>query len=468
MRDENGIPEGFGGTAWADQTVLHPLGVAAIAMLGLAVLILPRRYAVLPMLTMACFVAPAQRIVVFSLDFNLLRIMVLFGWLRLVLHGEMRSMAWKTLDTAVLLWAASGVVAYSILHGSIEAAVFKCGCTFDALGMYLLFRCLIRSWDDLDRLVLGCVLLSIPVAAAFLVEKATGRNAFAMFGGVPEVTVMREGRLRCQGAFAHPILAGCFWAVLLPLIASLWWSLTPKKYYTCAGLACSLFIVIACSSSTPLVSLMMAGTAAILYPLRGQMRLVRWSAIICLCCLHLVMKAPVWHLISRTDIVGGSTGWHRYYLIDQAVHRFDEWWLLGTSSTVHWGHGLFDITNQFILEGVRGGALTLGLFIWIIALGFGAVGRLWRCMSSDPARTRMAWALGISLLVHCTNFFAVSYFGQIIMLWWLSIAIIASLDKSRSKAGFARPGAQLRTMRCSPFNQQGKCPGIIRPSVRSW
>ncbi|MHC4082292.1 MAG: hypothetical protein ACYSU2_13335, partial [Planctomycetota bacterium] len=55
---------------WFNQTTLHPLGVVAIVLLGVATILVPRRYALVPALILACFVAPAQRIVLASLDFN--------------------------------------------------------------------------------------------------------------------------------------------------------------------------------------------------------------------------------------------------------------------------------------------------------------------------------------------------------------------------------------------------------------
>ena len=34
----------------------------------------------------------------------------------------------------------------------------------------------------------------------------------------------------------------------------------------------------------------------------------------------------------------------------------------------------------------------------------------------------------VALFVHVANFMAVSYFGQIIMVWYMTLAVIASLD----------------------------------------
>jgi hypothetical protein len=44
-----------------------------------------------------------------------------------------------------------------------------------------------------------------------------------------------------------------------------------------------------------------------------------------------VMQAPVWHLISRIDLIGGSTGWHRYIIFDaflDSLRRLVPHWLL--------------------------------------------------------------------------------------------------------------------------------------------
>jgi hypothetical protein len=326
-----------------------------------------------------------------------------------------------------------------MLYGTPEALKFKLGVSYDAIGMYFLFRCLVRSFADVEMATVGFVVASVPVTLAFMVEHSTGHNLFAFMGGVPAMTEVRDGRLRCQGAFAHSILAGCFWAAVLPLIVAQWWRGRSGRKWAVVGSITSCTIIVMCASSTPVAAVMFAGVAACFYPLRNRMRWIRWGAVAALLPLQMVMKNPVWHLIVRADIVGGSTGWHRYHLIDEAIKHFGEWWAVGTQDTAHWGYGLEDVTNQYVLEGVRGGVLTLALFVAIISLAFAGVGRLVRCARNQRERI-LAWALGVSLFVHVTSFIGVSYFGQINMLWYLTLAMIGSLAPARALV--RRPATQ--------------------------
>jgi hypothetical protein len=415
---------------YANQTTVHPLGLLAVVVLGVCVLFLPRRWSVLPILVMACFVSSAQRIVILGMDFDFLRIMVLFGVMRLILYKEYNAFAWKSLDMAMVFWTISSMFFYILQQGDFAAVVNRLGFAFNAFGMYFLFRCLIRDWRDVNQIILGSVWISILLAIFFLIENRTGRNLFSIFGGVLAVTDIREGRLRCQGAFSISILAGCFWASIMPMFAALWWKSAKERTWGVIGLAASSIIVLCCASSTPIMGVLSAIIGGLFFYFRNSMRIVRWCILLTLIALHLLMNAPVWHLISRVSAVGGSTGWHRFNLLNQAILNFNDWWFSGCSgqTVVLWGVYAGDITNQYVLEGIRGGLLTLCLFIAIIVIAFREVGRLWRLQIRHPYRCALAWTLGVSLFVHCVNFIGVSYFGQIWVLWYLLLAIIGSLS----------------------------------------
>lgn len=422
-----------------NQTTVHPVGLAMLLLLGAAMILLPRRWALVPVLLIACFIAPGQRIVLAGLDFTFLRLLVMFGWMRLMLLGEYSALTWKPIDTALVIWAILSTFLGTLSGGHtnakcMDALVFHLGRSYDALGAYFLFRCLIRTWDDVDTLARAFIYISLPVAGLFLLEYSTRQNLFSVFGGVRAVTDIREGRLRCQGAFAHPILAGCFWATVLPLMATQWWR--GLRWKTLVGLSAGLTIVVACASSTPVAAVAAGGFAACFFLVRRYMRLVRWGVVALAVALQLAMNAPVYHLISRLDLVGGSTGYHRYRLIDRWISHFSEWWLIGSADgSEHWGEQLFDVTNYYIQLSLQGGLPLLIVFIVVLVLAFRGIGGAVRKArrTGDRCREIAAWAIGVALFQHVMIFTSVTYFGQIIILWFLLLAVIGSI----SPGGFA-------------------------------
>ncbi len=427
---------------WHNTTTLHPIGVGAMVVLGFMMLVVPRKWALVVMLVMACFVSPAQRIVVMGVDFNMLRVMILAGWLRLMLRSEYRGYTPKPIDGVMLAWVLVGSVMMTILYGTGVIAMNRLGYMYDALGMYFLVRCLVRSWDDVGTLASGAAVIGVPVAAAFLIEKMTGRNMFAVFGGVPEFTEVRQGKLRCQGAFAHPILAGVFWASLMPLIMALWWRGRGKRTLAVIGIASAMVIVLTCASSTPVIVVMFGAMVCLLFPLRASIRWFGMGGVAALAGLHFLMHAPVWHLLARVDVVGGSTGWYRYKLIDAFLRNIGDWWLTGTTGYAEWFEwGLADVTNQYVAEGLNGGLLTLVLFLAMIIYACVALARSWRVRGLPSCDRLMAWMLFASIAMHCAAFFAVSYFGQSSYLWYMMLGLAGcAAPRARAMAIVPRPG----------------------------
>ncbi len=249
------------------------------------------------------------------------------------------------------------------------------------------------------------------------------QQCFLVFGGVPKETALREGRLRCQGAFAHPIVAGCFWASNFPIVVSLF---TRKMHVLAAVscLACTL-IVASTSSSTPVFGFLTGLLGFAFWYFRILVIPTLITVTVALPILHLVMKAPVWHLVSRVSAVGGSTSWHRFNLIDQTIARFPEWAFFGTKTTAHWGHHLFDVANFYVHQAVFGGVLTFSLFIGLMASVFVACNTI---ISRVPAKeTFAAWCLGVTMMIHAANFIGLSYFGQITLLLFLHLACVSGL-----------------------------------------
>jgi hypothetical protein len=275
------------------------------------------------------------------------------------------------------------------------------------------------------------------MAAMMLIEKKTGYNPFSVFDGVPVYSLVREGSVRCQGPFRHAILAGTFGATMFPIMVGLYFAVK-KKVYAIIGMITSTLVMLAASSSGPLMAYCFTILGIFIWFIRNQMKKIRWGIVFSIIALDIIMKAPVWYAIARVGDFTGGHAWHRAHLINQAIVHFNEWWLCGTTYTAHWmptaiyvDSNMADITNQFIGQGVQGGVLTMILFIFIIAFCFQVVGKSIRKMDGLYSKKEQffVWTLGVSLLGHVVAFMSVTYFDQIIVFWYFLLAVISVVCK---------------------------------------
>ncbi len=416
-----------------NETLLHPVGAMATLVLGALLVLAPRRLAMAAPLLLVCFVPVAQRVSLAGLDFHLLRILVLVGWLRVAMRQEWSGFRLRALDWHVVAWTLIGALVYVAQWGDGTAVVYQTGQFIDKLGIYFLCRVLIRDWGDLENLARAFAVVAAVAAGVFLVERTTHRNMFHVFGGVPDVTHAREGRLRCQGPFQHAIIAGVFYASSIPILATLVVRRGRDRMLGVLGVCAAMLVVFCTASSTPVMTVFTFCVGLSFYWARRWMWVVRVGLVCLLFGLHMFMKGPVWSLLGRVNIFSGSTGWHRFNLMDTGIERFGEWWLLGVRSSAGWGHQLHDITNQYLLEGMRGGLITLLAFIAILICAFGGLGRLRQLEEGDRTRRFQVWILGSGLFAHVVTFFSLSYFAQMIFAWFLTLAIIGSLSPTRQE-----------------------------------
>ena len=399
------------------------------AFLAILTFVIPRKYFLLPYILAACFVPADQRIIVMGLDFTVLRILVVAGVLRILIRQEQITIRWNRFDKMLFAWAFCCAIVYVLQWGDMRALINRSGFLFDVIGLYWLFRQSIHSWDDIKLVAVLLAFSALTLAALVGLEWATGRNPFVLLGRVS--TVVREGRYRCQAAFPHSIMLGLFWATLVPVFIGLASTERHKNFYW-AATGASIFIIFATASSTPLATLMLVLLLLSMFRFRSYGRLIACGICGMTVALHIVMNNPVWHLICRVNLIGGSTGWHRFILIDGAIKHFGEWALIGTRDTAHWGRGLHDLTNQYILEGVRGGFVTLLLFVVLLIIAVKTVGRY--SLRSMPIKQQwLAWCLCVSVLGHCIAFFGVSYFGQIKLLLYLVFATVGLVYEISSR-----------------------------------
>lgn len=407
---------------------VHPIALVFTLAMGILVIRLPKRAAVAPMLAGTLFVPLGQQILIGSLHFYMFRILIAIGVLRVLFRGEHRTIKLNKIDGFVVAYGLANIIFAMLRSPTMDMFVNWLGSTYNLFGIYFLMRVLIQDPEDIRYTLKTLALLCIPIAMAMMVEFTTGRNLFSVFGGVPEYTAVRDGKLRCQGPFLHPILAGDFAAALIPLFLYLAWQRTGPRKIGLLGLLMALIIIGNTGSSGPVGAMIGGIFATAMWPLRKRMRLIRWGLLFSAISLHIVMEAPVWALLYRTKFYGSSSAYHRFNLLDQFIRRIDEWWLFGVQTTTHWGHSLFDVANMFVRQGVDGGIVTLALFLAIIIYCYQGIGNSLVAIEGNLDLQHMIWALGGSLFAHIVAFLSVSYFDQIIVIWIMLLAVISTVS----------------------------------------
>jgi hypothetical protein len=419
----------FGGGINA--SIIHPAVLVAMILSIILIFVLPRKYIVVPLLLMI-FLAPwGQQIYFAGVHLFVPRILILVALLRVAFinpnsPNSRFAGGLNPVDTVFILWLVFRAVSFIILfRGETGAIIYEGGFVWDVLGGYILLRMLIQTEDDIVRVVKVFAVIAFVCGLTMLNEKLRNQNVFGYLGSVSIVPDNREGAIRAQGPFAHPILAGTFGVTLVPLFWWLWHS-RKAKVLAVLGFLGSTLMMLACSSSTPFFAYLAAFIGLAFWPFRNRMRTFRWGVALAIITLHMVMKAPVWFLIAHVDLIAGNSGYHRAELIDQCVRHFSDWWLIGTNLSSTWGFDMWDLSNQFVAEAETGGLLTFIFFVLIISRSYSRIGRARKIVEGQSAQEWFMWFLGVSLFTHIVSYFGISYFDNVKIYWCAFLAIVAA------------------------------------------
>ena len=449
----------FGGGAAS--SAFNPVVLLIVLIVGIMMLVREHRQVIAPFLVASILIPMDQVVVIGPLHFPMLRVLLLFGMVRMarakmssktaVFSGGMtrldKVVIWFELFTvanALLLWRDGGMF------------VRQAGDLFTLFGIFFLMRHLIRDNDDSEVAIRTLAYIAMAVAAIMTFEQITGRNPYGLLGGANAAfygsVITREDRLRSVAGFGHPLLAGTFGAIVLPLFIGLWLKDRKNFKLMIAGLGASTVIVWTSASSTPMLAYAAGIMALCMWPLRKLMRPIRWGIVMLLVSLHLVMKAPVWQLIDRMSIVGGSSGYHRYQLVDQCIRHFGDWWLFGVKDTGAWGWDMWDTANQYVSVADSTGLIPLILFVATLTYGFKYAVKSRDAWAGNKNMQLYSWALGGALFANCVGFFGISYWDQTQVVWYAFLAIIvASYHAIPAESTATVPAAEESTLLSTPL-----------------
>ena len=347
---------------------------------------------------------------------------------------------WCRLDTLVTLSIVVYVGAFFITRtDSLSATIEnRGGFVMDTWCAYLAARFIVTDRQKLISIIKCISIALVPLAIIGVIESVTGWKSFGALtrfspwyneGGIP-----LEGRFgfeRAVGPFNHAILFGGVFAMFLPLTYYLHHE--KKDWRTIAYILSGITLVGALSSMStgPWVMVIVVIFCLIMEKRKHLVKPLFMFMVISCVLIGIASNRPFYYVITRSLTRRHFQFSRRAKLIDVAIETFDEWWLIGYGNKdPGWGP-LFgmtytDVTNQFILKGIRYGMLGMIAIIAVLVKAFRGIISTYR-KQQHPVTKSLCWAFGSLLFSVTVAWMSVSFFGQLSTLFYCSLGMIGSL-----------------------------------------
>lgn len=354
--------------------------------------------------------------------------------------GIRRKFTWNRLDTLVTLSMVVYVCAYLITQVDPIAQTLegRSGFLMDTWCAYFAARFIVTDRKSLISIIKCISIALVPLAILGVIESVTHWQPFAplwrfspWYGGLGFISEGRFGLARAVGPFSHAILFGGVFAMYLPLIYYLrrekgeWRSLA----YIISGIA--LLGALSSMSSGPWVMAILVVFCLVMEKHKNLLKPLFIFLVFSCIAIGIASNRPFYHVLASWANPLGGAGWHRARLIDVAIMKFDEWWLIGYGDKdpgwgQYFGMGMTDVTNEYILNGVRYGILGVIALCAVLTKAFRGLISTYRRVT-HPAHKSLVWAFGSLLFSVAVAWMSVSFFGQLMTLVYCSIGMIGSL-----------------------------------------
>jgi hypothetical protein len=414
------------------------------AIFSLLALTLRPSYALAAYATALLWYPPYLAVSIGTIDILVSRIVVAVLLLRCLCDDQIRSkFTWSRLDTLVALSMVLHVVTFFFTDIESLAATIenRGGYLMDTWFAYMAARFIVTDRAKLISVIKCISIVLVPLAILGVVESVTGWQPFAplrrfspWFRGAAFVSQQRFGFARAIGPFSHAILFGGGFAMFLPLI----WYLRHQRNdwrplaYVLSGVA--MLGALSSMSSGPWLMVMVVIFCLALERHRNWVKpLLAFGVFSCIF-IAIASNRPFYHVIASWANPLGGAGWHRAMLIDCAIRFFHEWWLVGYGQQdPGWGPYLgmahTDVTNEFILAGVKYGILGIIALCAVLVQAFRGIISTYKKMI-DPVTKSLCWAFGSLLFAVVITWMSVSFFGQLASLFYCVLGVMGSLSNS--------------------------------------
>jgi hypothetical protein len=363
------------------------------------------------------------------------RFVALCLFLSLLARGRHRELRMGWVDTLVILGWLWTIFATIAAGADFDQSKQMMGRGLDTLLMFFVARMALRGPEDMKGFYVGLAVAAMVMCAAGVYEAVSWRSPYHRFSSgdlrVEGYEEVRFGMLRAQATTLNSIYFG----VAMVLISGLIWAVrgfvenqSRHKLFTLVAVVATLSSL----SSGPWLALFaLIGLSLYFYRpslIKPSLYLLMVLAIV----LELVSNRHFYNLIDYFAL-DKQTAWYRTRLLEIAVSRWQDYWLVGVGSNWphHWaamldGRQHIDVVNNFLIIALYGGLPALTMFL---ISHFLAVKRSVRAFRSDQdvSRRKLIFACAATLLAIDFSGMSVGLFGPALLLSYLLLGMIASV-----------------------------------------
>jgi len=413
-------------------------------VVSLLVITLRPKYALVAYITGLLWYPSYLAVSVGTIDIAVGRFVVVVLLLRCLCNDQIRTkFVWSRLDTLVALSMLVYVSTYFVTLNKPLSAIIenRGGFVMDTWCAYLAARFIITDRAKLISVMKCISIVLIPLAILGLIESIFGWQPFSplrrlspWFEGRVPVLEKRLGFTRAVGPFSHAILFGGGFAMFLPLIYYLRYEKGQWRSWAYLLSGVALVGALSSMSSGPWVMAFVAISCLMMERYRKRLKLLFMLLVLGCVMIGIVSNRSFYHVIASWANPLGGAGFHRAKLIDLAIEHFDEWWKVGYGDEdPGWGPALgmdhTDVTNEFILHGVRYGILGIVVLLLVLAAAFRGIISTYRRVP-QPFNKSLCWSFGSMLVSVVVAWMSVGFFGQLSTLFYCALGMIGSMTHS--------------------------------------
>lgn len=349
------------------------------------------------------------------------------------------------------------VASFAVVDGLAQGGPAGLALGLDVLMPYLITRHTIRSFSDFRVLLILLAPVALGIAALMALEAVTqtrfirsgaasifgslGRAEYGADVGQAKLGDIRYGLMRATGPFSHPILAGVFFAGLMPL----YYFSRLRGWPWIVGMASGLGAIFSFSSAAFLGLLIFAGLAAFDW-LQKRVVFLNWPMFLgvvaaMLAVLQVISQNGLIAVMIRYT-VNPATGYYRLLIWEYGTKSVGKhpWFGIGYDPFEKLKWMTDSVDTVWLAIAIRNGlppALLLGFAVLVVVAALARSASRSRTVDG-PASIGIAVTLAIFFILG----FTVSFFGGMLIWFMMVLAIGASLSQMRAPRAAHLPNAR--------------------------